>query len=124
LRHKLYDTRWFQRFALAMGPSGLIALLAGWITTEVGRQPWVVYGVLRTADATSPLPSQQVGTSLLIFVIVYFLVFGTGVYYMLKLMAIGPDVDDEEAHVQGDVGKSISGFDHRPMARATDPIDE
>lgn len=49
LRNKLYDARWFQRFALALAPSGLIALLAGWITTEVGRQPWVVYGVLRTA---------------------------------------------------------------------------
>jgi cytochrome d ubiquinol oxidase subunit I len=124
MRHRLYDTRWYQRFALAMGPSGLIALIAGWITTEAGRQPWVVYGVLRTADAVSPLSSQQVGTSLLIFIIVYFLVFGTGAFYMLKLMAKGPDVDHQEAHVQGDVGKSVAGFDHRPMAHATDPIDE
>src|SRR6202011_4481659 len=123
LRNKLHDTRWFQRFALAMGPSGLIALIAGWITTEVGRQPWVVYGVLRTADAISPLSSQQVGTSLLIFIIVYFLVFGTGIYYMLKLMAKGPDVVDQETDVQGDVSKSISRFDRRPMSRATDPID-
>src|SRR5229473_550552 len=121
LRNKLYDTRWFQRFALAMGPSGLIALLAGWITTEVGRQPWVVYGVLRTADAVSPLTSQQVGTSLLIFIIVYFLVFGTGIYYMLKLMAKGPDVGDQAADLQGDVGKGIARFDRRPMSRATDP---
>ena len=105
MRNKLYDTRWFQRFALAMGPSGLIALLAGWITTEVGRQPWVVYGVLRTADAASPLSSQQVGTSLLIFIIVYFLVFGTGIYYMLKLMAKGPHVGDQAAGVQGDFGE-------------------
>jgi cytochrome bd ubiquinol oxidase subunit I len=124
LRGKLYDTRWLQRFALAMGPSGLIALLAGWITTEAGRQPWVVYGVLRTADAVSPLSSQQVGTSLLIFIVVYFLVFGTGIYYMLKLMAKGPDVGDQAADVEGDVGKSIAGFDRRPMSRATDPIDE
>jgi cytochrome d ubiquinol oxidase subunit I len=123
LRNRLYDTRWFQRFALTMGPSGLIALLAGWITTEVGRQPWVVYGVLRTADAASPLSSQQVGTSLLIFIIVYFLVFGTGIYYMLKLMAMGPDVGDQAADVQGDVGTG-SALGHRPMARATDPIDE
>ena len=124
LRNKLYDTRWFQRFALAMGPSGLIALLAGWITTEVGRQPWVVYGVLRTADAVSPLSSQQVGTSLLVFVIVYFLVFGTGIYYMLKLMAKGPDVGDQAADAQGDVGKSNARFDRRPMSRATESIDE
>jgi cytochrome d ubiquinol oxidase subunit I len=124
LRGKLYATRWFQRFALAMGPSGLIALLAGWITTEVGRQPWVVYGVLRTADATSPLSSQQVGTSLLIFIIVYFLVFGAGIYYMLKLMAKGPDVRDPAADEQGDAGTGSARFGHRPMSRATDPIDE
>jgi cytochrome bd ubiquinol oxidase subunit I len=124
LRNRLYDTRWFQRFALVMGPSGLIALLAGWITTEVGRQPWVVYGVLRTADAASPLSAQQVGTSLLILVIVYFLVFGTGIYYMLKLMAKGPDVGGQAADVQGDPGRTTERFDRRPMSRATDPIDE
>lgn len=124
LRNKLYDTRWFHRFALAMGPSGLIALLAGWITTEVGRQPWVVYGVLRTADAISPVSSQQVGTSLLIFIIVYFLVFGTGIYYMLKLMAKGPDVGDQGLNIQGEAGASIARFDRRPMSRVTDPIDE
>jgi cytochrome bd ubiquinol oxidase subunit I len=124
LRKRLYDTRWFHRFALAMGPSGLIALLAGWITTEVGRQPWVVYGVLRTADAVSPLSSQQVGTSLLVFIIVYFLVFGTGIYYMLKLMAKGPDVGDQAAHLQSGPVESIAQFDRRPMSRATDPIDE
>ena len=123
LRKRLYDTRWFLRFALAMGPSGLVALLAGWITTEAGRQPWVVYGVLRTADAVSPLPSQQVGTSLLIFVVVYFLVFGTGLYYMLKLMANGPDAGDHDVE-QGDVAKSIVRLDRRPLSRATDPIDE
>src|SRR5699024_11123578 len=53
-RGGLYDSPWLLRFALVMGPSGLIALLAGWFTTEIGRQPWVVYGVMRTADAVSP----------------------------------------------------------------------
>ncbi|WP_423395564.1 cytochrome ubiquinol oxidase subunit I [Burkholderia sp. LMG 21824] len=86
----LYESRWYQWFVLSMGPSGLIALLAGWITTEVGRQPWTVYGVLRTADSVSPVTAQQTGISLLIFVVVYFLVFGSGVYYMMKLMAGGP----------------------------------
>lgn len=90
---RLYESRWFQRWAVWMGPTGLIALLAGWITTEVGRQPWTVYGVLRTVDSASPLDAQQVGTSLLIFVVVYFAVFGTGIYYMLKLMKKGPSPD-------------------------------
>jgi cytochrome d ubiquinol oxidase subunit I len=87
---RLYEARAFQWFVLAMGPSGLVALLAGWITTEVGRQPWTVYGVLRTIDSVAPLSARQVGVSLLIFVVVYFLVFGTGVYYMMQLMKRGP----------------------------------
>jgi cytochrome d ubiquinol oxidase subunit I len=91
LRGRLYEVRWFQRFVLCMGPSGIVALLAGWITTEVGRQPWTVYGVLRTVDSLSPVSSQQVGVSLLIFTLVYCLVFGTGVYFMLRMMLKGPE---------------------------------
>ena len=53
LRGDLYDLRLFLRFALLMGPSGILAILAGWFTTEIGRQPWVVYGVMRTSDAVS-----------------------------------------------------------------------
>jgi cytochrome d ubiquinol oxidase subunit I len=91
LRGQLYETRWFQWFVLCMGPSGILALLAGWITTEVGRQPWTVYGIVRTIDSVSPIGKQQAGVSLLILVLVYFLVFGTGVYYMLKMMKKGPE---------------------------------
>ncbi|QWT22584.1 cytochrome ubiquinol oxidase subunit I [Bacillus sp. NP157] len=122
---RLYDARWFLRFAFAMGPSGLIALVAGWVTTEAGRQPWVVYGILRTRDAASPLTVDQVGTSLMIFIIVYFLVFGTGIYYMLKLMATGPNLprDQREIDTQ-DTGRGRDRFDHRPLSRPTDPIDE
>jgi cytochrome d ubiquinol oxidase subunit I len=89
-KRRLFDARWFHRFALAMGPTGFITLLAGWVTTEAGRQPWVVYGVMRTADAVSPVTAQQVGVSLLAFVIVYTIVFGTGIYYLLKLLRHGP----------------------------------
>lgn len=92
IRGRLYDTRWYQVLVLCMGPSGILALLAGWITTEVGRQPWTVYGVVRTIDSMSPVSAQQVGVSLLIFVLVYFVVFGAGIYYMLKMMKKGPDV--------------------------------
>lgn len=125
-RHgRLYDARWFQRFALFMAPSGLIALLAGWVTTEAGRQPWVVYGVLRTRDAVSSITVDQVGTSLMIFVMVYFLVFGTGIYYMLKLMAKGPHLPHDEADAEAsDTGRGRERFDHRPLSRPTDSIDE
>jgi len=84
----------------------------------------VVYGVLRTAEAVSPLSSQQVATSLIIIVLVYFLVFGTGTYYMFKLMARGPDSDDRAAEVRNDPVISAAGLNHRPMARASEPIDD
>lgn len=122
---RIFETPWFQRFALLMGPSGLIALLAGWVTTEAGRQPWVVYGILRTKDAASPVTVNQVGTSLMIFVIVYTVVFGTGVYYMLKLMAKGPNLPADAAEADGpDTGIGRDRFDHRPLSRPTDAIDE
>lgn len=90
LRRRLYDSAWFLRFALAMGPSGLVAILAGWITTEVGRQPWIVYGLMRTADGASPVGAGRLTASLAIFVVVYCVVFGTGIYYLLRLLAAGP----------------------------------
>ena len=63
-----------------MGPAGFIAVIAGWVTTEVGRQPFTVYGLLRTADSASPLAAPAVGASLVAFVIVYFIVFGAGIH--------------------------------------------
>ncbi len=86
---KLYGWRWLHRAAIAMGPSGFVAVIAGWITTEVGRQPYTVYGLLRTADSASPLAAPAVGASLVAFVVVYFAVFGVGTWYILKLMAAG-----------------------------------
>ncbi len=85
-RGTLYQSRLLHRFALAMGPAGFIAVLAGWVTTEAGRQPFTVYGLLRTADSASPLAAPAVASSLLAFIIVYFIVFGMGVFYILRLM--------------------------------------
>ena len=93
-RGTLYERRWFHRWALVMGPAGFVAVLAGWITTEVGRQPWVVYGQLRTVDAASPIDAPGVAISLLAFVVVYTLIFGAGVTYMLRLMRQPPESDD------------------------------
>jgi cytochrome bd ubiquinol oxidase subunit I len=87
---RLYRSRGYLRYVLLMGPSGLVALLAGWFTTEIGRQPWIIYGVMRTADAVSPVSATQLGVSLAVFVVVYLLVFGTGTGYLLKLIAKGP----------------------------------
>ncbi len=103
---KLYDWRWLKRFSLLMGPAGFVAVIAGWITTEVGRQPFTVYGLLRTADSASPLAAPAVATSLIAFVIVYFAVFGMGTWYLLKLMSRAPQPHEPEppnipAHASG-----------------------
>jgi cytochrome d ubiquinol oxidase subunit I len=98
LRGRLYDARAFLWSALAMGPSGFIAVLAGWITTEVGRQPYTVYGLLRTSESVSRIDAPAVGASLLMFIIVYFAVFGAGTVYILRLMSRPPvAADDEDA---------------------------
>ncbi len=86
----LYRARWLHRFAVAMGPAGFVAVLAGWITTEVGRQPWTVYGLMRTSESVSPVAAPAVATSLAAFAIVYFAVFGAGVFYLLRLMRKAP----------------------------------
>jgi len=89
-RQRLFDWPTLHKAALFMGPSGFVAVIAGWVTTEVGRQPYTVYGLLRTADSVSPLAAPAVATSLVAFVIVYFAVFGIGTWYVLKLMAKPP----------------------------------
>ena len=85
---------------MALTPAGFIALLAGWFVTEVGRQPYVAYGVIRTADAVSPVLGQHVALSLLAFVVVYTLLFGAATYYILKLIRKGITTRQEgyEAH--------------------------
>jgi len=96
LRKKLYDAKWLKRVVVLMAPSGTIAILAGWITTEVGRQPYTVYGLLRTADSVSPLDAPAVNASLLAFVLVYFVVFGAGIYYLLKLFKRRPSLNERD----------------------------
>jgi cytochrome d ubiquinol oxidase subunit I len=85
-----------------MGPSGTIAVLAGWATTEVGRQPWVITGLLRTSNASSAIATPGVATSLAAFVVVYFAAFSAGTWYILKLMAIPPH-ENEPDNVAGPV---------------------
>jgi cytochrome d ubiquinol oxidase subunit I len=89
-RGRLYAARWLHVAAVALAPSGFLAVLCGWITTEVGRQPFTVYGLLRTADSASPLQAGAVGASLVAFVLVYFFVFGAGTLYVLRLMSLRP----------------------------------
>jgi cytochrome d ubiquinol oxidase subunit I len=89
-RGGLPQARWFLRATLAMGPAGFVAVVAGWIVAEVGRQPWVIYGVLRTAEAVSPVSRGEVSASLVAFMAIYALIFSAGVLYILRLVAQGP----------------------------------
>jgi cytochrome d ubiquinol oxidase subunit I len=94
-RGRLYEAGWFHGFALLMGPAGFVAVIAGWVTTEVGRQPYTVYGLLRTADSASPLAAPAVGSALVAFVIVYFIIFAAGAFYILRLMNEPPHPGEE-----------------------------
>lgn len=116
-RGRLYQSRPFLHFALWMGPSGLIAILAGWVTTEVGRQPWVVYGLMRTRDAVSAHSDLQMSISLLVFIVVYTLVFGVGYLYLIRLIKVGPQPED-------DLSSKTDGRPARPISAVGERLEE
>lgn len=91
-RKSLFEDRQLQRLAVVLAPSGFVAVICGWVTTEVGRQPFTVYGLMRTVQSVAPIDATAVGISLVAFIIVYFAAFGAGTYYILRLAAIVPQV--------------------------------
>ncbi|MCY1173751.1 Cytochrome bd terminal oxidase subunit I [compost metagenome] len=117
-RGGLFRSRPFLYLCLWMGPSGLIAILAGWFTTEVGRQPWVVYGLMRTADAVSNQSVAQMSLTLVSFVVVYFVLFGTGIGYMMRLVRKGPKTDEGKETNPGGPGQKRTPA--RPLSAADD----
>jgi cytochrome d ubiquinol oxidase subunit I len=109
-RGRLVTTRWFLRGTFLAFPTGFIAILTGWFTAEVGRQPWVVYGLLRTEDAVTPsLTTGDVLVSLVAYVVVYAIVYSFGLHYIYKLLHEGPTSDAQA--IPGTTG-------NRPMAFA------
>ncbi|HEX2825794.1 MAG TPA: cytochrome ubiquinol oxidase subunit I [Burkholderiales bacterium] len=89
-RGRLADARAFQWMCMLVAPLGFVAVLAGWVTTEVGRQPWVVYGLLRTREAVTPsLNASDVALSLFVYVVAYIVIFGAGFYFMRRLVSAG-----------------------------------
>ncbi|HKK15187.1 MAG TPA: cytochrome ubiquinol oxidase subunit I [Gammaproteobacteria bacterium] len=87
---KLAETKNFLRLCVLMGPAGFVAVITGWFTAEVGRQPYTVYGLLRTVDSASPITANSVGMSLIVFVFTYAIVFFAGIYYIFRLIHAGP----------------------------------
>jgi cytochrome d ubiquinol oxidase subunit I len=89
-KKRLFDTRWYLKIVAHTWWIGFVAVIAGWVVTESGRQPWIVHGVLRTVDATSPVPGTSIAATLALFVLVYGVVFSAGIYYMNRLIVKGP----------------------------------
>lgn len=96
-RGRLTETRWFLQFCRLISPLGFVAVLCGWVVTEVGRQPYVVYGLLRTADSVSPVATGSVGATFIAFCIVYTIVFCAGAYYLTRLLEAGPGQGDQKS---------------------------
>jgi cytochrome d ubiquinol oxidase subunit I len=118
-RGTLFETRWFLKILSMSWWTGFVAVIAGWVVTESGRQPWLVYGILRTADAISPVPAASILGTLMLFVFAYGIVFWMGIYYINRLIAKGPQgraVEGSEGlpsrpltAVEGAAGDAISG---------------
>jgi cytochrome d ubiquinol oxidase subunit I len=88
-RNKLFSTKWFQIWCLATTPIGFVAIISGWFVTELGRQPYIVYGILRTSQAISPILGQNVAISLVTFICLYIFIFGFASYYITRLISKG-----------------------------------
>jgi cytochrome d ubiquinol oxidase subunit I len=110
-RGSLFETRWYLRVMAQCWWLGFVAVIAGWVVTESGRQPWIVEGVLRTADATSPVPGASIAATLALFVIVYGIVFSMGIYYINRLIEKGPE---------GRAIEEPEGYPNRPLMAAGD----
>ncbi|WP_130906750.1 cytochrome ubiquinol oxidase subunit I [Pseudomonas sp. Sample_16] len=85
-RQRLFNTRWMMRGCVLLAPAGFVAMLSGWVVTEVGRQPFTVYGLLRTADSLSPVSHQQVVASTWSILLFYLLIFGIGLWVLLRIL--------------------------------------
>ncbi|OYV44873.1 MAG: cytochrome ubiquinol oxidase subunit I [Acidocella sp. 20-57-95] len=120
-KRRLYDTKWFHYLTMLMAPSGFIAIVMGWTTTETGRQPWTVYGLVTTAQSASPISLPVVMTSFAVIIVIYALVFGSGILYVLKMMAKLPEPgesmpDDAPLRSHGLVGQVALGDKAGPVA--------
>jgi len=114
IKGTLFRSPKFLRWCTLFAPSGFVAILAGWVTTEVGRQPYIVYGLIATKDAVSDVHPYEVGTSLILFMLAYTAIFSAGIWYIFKLIRKGPlreDMQDEYGtHGLKDIPKIADPF--------------
>jgi cytochrome d ubiquinol oxidase subunit I len=113
-RRSLEVTRWFLWISFLAFPTGFVAVIAGWYTAEVGRQPWIVYGLMRTSEAITPSLTAEVALfSLICYAIVYVTVFSFGAYYIYKLLREGPR-DRERPSETATPSRPMAFADGRP----------
>jgi len=110
LRGRLFSSRWFLWMLVFMTPSGIIATLAGWYVAETGRQPWVIYGILRTADATSPVPAQALLSTLLAFVCVYAVFIIVFLIFTFRIIRRGPAEAPPHAEASGSLKNAFRPY--------------
>nr|WP_272494157.1 cytochrome ubiquinol oxidase subunit I [Stenotrophomonas mori] len=120
-RGRLLQSKWLLRAWNGMLPSGFVALVAGWFVTEMGRQPWVVYGLLRTADAVGPHSTWMVALSLAVYALGYAFVFGWGIWYLVKIIRTGPAPSPPPQPPSHD---STVPTPARPLSGADEPLEE
>jgi cytochrome d ubiquinol oxidase subunit I len=106
-----------------MIPSGFVALLTGWWVAEVGRQPWVVQGLMRTSQAVSDIPASSVLASLITFVVVYIGIFGAGLWYLVKLFRVGPVAAPQRDHPPTPVHGAPHRTPSRPLSASDEPME-
>ncbi len=100
-RRRLYDSVYFLKACVGIAPLGFVAVIAGWTMAEVGRQPWTVYGLLRTADSVTPsLTGFDVLVSLVGYMAAYLVIFPAGVFFMWRVVNHGPVESDETPAVE------------------------
>jgi cytochrome bd ubiquinol oxidase subunit I len=127
-KRQLYDAPLFHRAAIALSPAGFVCILAGWTTTEVGRQPWTVYGQLRTAESVSPVTLPMVAFSCALILVIYTVIFGIGIRYLLAMMAYPPSLfepppaNEPPQRTQGITPGPAGGTGRHHEARPGDPV--
>ena len=107
-RGRLYTSRWFLRALVVMTPSGLLATLGGWYLAETGRQPWVIWGMLRTTDVVSPVPASAMLSTLLAFICAYTFFLTAFLIYTMRVVRRGPERAPEQAEPTGSLKPALT----------------
>ena len=106
-KRRLFTNRWFLRCLVVMTPSGIVATLGGWYLAETGRQPWVIFVLLKTIDAVSPVPAQTLLATLIAFVCIYAFFMAAFLFFVLRTIRRGPGLSPSHAEASGSLKNAL-----------------